>query len=70
MALEYVEFPVLPIVKAHLIINCILVLLTLAVVVLRIVARFDSGIKLWWDDYLILLAVPQGIGMLVIQGLC
>lgn len=29
-----------------------------------------SGAKLWWDDYLILFSVPQGIGMLVIQGLC
>lgn len=67
---DYVEFEPLPIVKAHLIINCVLALLTLLVVALRIWARFMSGAGLWWDDYLILFAVPQGIGMLIIQGLC
>jgi hypothetical protein len=70
MAVEYLPFKVLPIVKAHLIFNCILVLLTSAIVGLRLLARFDSGAKLWWDDYLIILAVPQGMGMLVIQGMC
>lgn len=69
MTIEYLSLPVLPIVKAHLIVNCVLVFLTLVVVALRIVARFESGVKLWWDDYLILAAVPQGIGMLIIQGL-
>lgn len=67
---EYVVFPVLPIVKVHLIINCVLAFLTVTVVALRIVARFMSGAGLWWDDYLILFALPQGIGMLIIQGLC
>ncbi|KAL2146434.1 hypothetical protein VTI28DRAFT_3903 [Corynascus sepedonium] len=66
---EYVEFPVLPIVKAHLIINCVLCFLTVAVVGLRLVARFVTGAGLWWDDYLILFALPQGLGMLIIQGL-
>jgi len=70
MSLEYLELPVLPIVEAHLIVNCILVFLTLVTVGLRLLARFESGAKLWWDDYLIILAVPQGIGMLVIQGMC
>ncbi|OIW30687.1 hypothetical protein CONLIGDRAFT_713264 [Coniochaeta ligniaria NRRL 30616] len=69
MPIEYLNLPVLPTVKAHLIINCVLVFLTLVVVALRIIARFESGVKLWWDDFLILLAVPQGIGMLVIQGM-
>ncbi|KAB5511577.1 hypothetical protein GE09DRAFT_685682 [Coniochaeta sp. 2T2.1] len=64
-----VSLPVLPIVKVHLIINSVLVLLTLLVVGLRMLCRFESGVRLWWDDYLILLAVPQGIGMLIIQGL-
>lgn len=68
--LEYVEFPVLPIVQAHLVINCIVALLTTATVGLRLVARFLSGAGLWWDDYLIMFALPQGIGMLIIQGLC
>ncbi|GAB1317360.1 hypothetical protein MFIFM68171_07570 [Madurella fahalii] len=67
--LEYVEFPVLPIVKIHLVINCIIALLTTAIVGLRLVARFLTGAGLWWDDYLILFALPQGIGMLIIQGL-
>ena len=68
--IEYLEFPVLPIVKVHLIINCVLAALTVLVVGLRIVTRFLSGAGLWWDDYVILLALPQGIGMLIIQGLC
>ena len=70
MAFYSVSLPVLPIVKSHLIINCVLVLLTLTVVGLRMLCRFESGAKLWWDDYLILFAVPQGIGMLLIQALC
>ncbi|KAK3401706.1 hypothetical protein B0T20DRAFT_121270 [Sordaria brevicollis] len=56
-------------VKAHLVINCCLVALMLAVIGLRMFARFVSGAKLWWDDFLILASVPQGIGMLIIQGL-
>lgn len=70
MALHVVTFPVLPIVKTHLIINCVVVLLTLTVVGLRIASRIISGAWLGWDDWLILLSVPQGIGMLIIQGLC
>lgn len=67
---DFVEFPVLPIVKNHLIINCVLALLTVIVVALRFVARFITGAGLWWDDYLIMFALPQGIGMLIIQGMC
>jgi hypothetical protein len=67
---EYVVFPVLPIVKVHLIINCVLAFLTVSVVCLRLVSRFMSGAGLWWDDYLIMFAMPQGIGMLIIQGMC
>lgn len=70
MALEEQTFPILPIVKAHFIINCVIVALTLSVVALRMVSRFITSASLWWDDYLILLAVPQGVGMLVIQGMC
>ncbi len=66
----YVPFPVLPIVKIHLIINCVLALLTVITVGLRLVARYLSGAGLWWDDYLVLFALPQGIGMLIIQGMC
>jgi hypothetical protein len=67
---DYVEFPVLPVVRTHLIINSVLAGLTVLVVALRLVARFLSGAGLWWDDYLILFALPQGLGMLIIQGLC
>ncbi|KAK3305421.1 uncharacterized protein B0T15DRAFT_493589 [Chaetomium strumarium] len=66
---DYVEFPVLPVVRTHLIINSVLAGLTVLVVALRLVARFMSGAGLWWDDYLILFALPQGLGMLIIQGL-
>ena len=65
-----VEFPMPPMVRTHLIINCVLVFLTLVVVGLRLVSRFMSGANLWWDDWLIILAIPQGIGMLIVQGLC
>jgi hypothetical protein len=70
MALQTVTFPMEPLVKIHLIINCVLVFIALFIVGLRLFARFTSGANLWWDDYLILLSVPQGIGMLIIQGLC
>lgn len=70
MALQEETFPVQPIVKAHFIINCVIVAITLAVVVLRMTSRFITSASLWWDDFLILLSMPQGIGMLVIQGLC
>jgi hypothetical protein len=70
MGIAVVDMPVLPIVRNHLIINCVLVLLTLAVVGLRLTSRHLSGVKLWWDDFLILAAVPLGIGMLVVEGLC
>ncbi len=67
---DYVSFPVLPIVKAHVIINSVLGLLAVVVVVVRFVARTRSGAGLWWDDYLILLALPQGIVMIIIEGIC
>ncbi|KAL2268214.1 hypothetical protein VTJ83DRAFT_3060 [Remersonia thermophila] len=66
---DYVEFPALPIVKAHLAINCVIALLATGTVVLRLMARFTTGAGLWWDDYLVLLGLPQAIGMLIIQGL-
>lgn len=70
MALGKITFPLDPVVLVHIIINCVIVFLTLLVVGLRMLARYLAGANLWWDDYLVLLAVPQGIGMLVIQGLC
>jgi hypothetical protein len=70
MALQTVTFPILPVVKTHLIINSVLVGAAVVIVGFRVFARIVTGAKLWWDDYLILLSMPLGIGMLVIQGLC
>ncbi|KAL6880958.1 hypothetical protein J3F83DRAFT_765251 [Trichoderma novae-zelandiae] len=69
MALQTVTFPTVPVVRTHIIINSILVATAVAIVGLRLFARIVTGAKLWWDDYLILLSMPLGIGMLVIQGL-
>lgn len=48
--------PTLNYVKAELIVNCFVVLFTLAVVTLRVFGRC-TGPGLWWDDYLVLLAM-------------
>lgn len=44
--------------------------ITVLVVALRFVARLVTGSKLGWDDYLILAAIPQIIGLLICEGLC
>lgn len=67
---EFTPVPILPVVESRLVGNAVLVAFTLLVVALRIVARLVTGSRLGWDDYLILAAVPQGIGILVCQGLC
>lgn len=67
---DFTPVPILPVVEGRLVGNAVLVGFTLLVVALRIVARLVTGSKLGWDDYLILAAVPQGIGVLVCQGLC
>lgn len=67
---SYNPVPVPAVVEAHLIINIVVLLATMTVVGLRIVSRNVAGSKLGWDDYLTLLSVPQGIGMVVMQGLC
>ena len=64
-----VMFPLLPIVKLQLIISVSVGLLTLTTVVLRIVNRVYHA-TLGWDDYLILFALPQGMALIIIQGLC
>lgn len=70
MALDHTLLPILPSIQDRLIGNSILVLVTALVVALRIVARLVTGSKLGWDDYLILATMPQGMGLLVCQGLC
>ncbi|TQN70370.1 hypothetical protein CSHISOI_05166 [Colletotrichum shisoi] len=54
---------------AFLIANSVAAFLTAAVVGLRVVSRVLAGSKLGWDDYFTLLALPQAIGVLVIQGI-
>lgn len=70
MASGFTPFPLLLAIKCQLVGNTILVAITVLVVALRVVTRLVTGSKLGWDDYLILAAVPQSIGMLVCQGLC
>lgn len=70
MSFDYTPVPMLPLVQSRLVGNSFLVAMTLLVVALRILTRLLTGSRLGWDDYLILAAVPQGIGILVCQGLC
>lgn len=70
MAINYTPLPILPVVESRLIGNVILVFLTVLVVALRFVARLVTGSKLGWDDFLTLACLPQGIGLLICQGLC
>ncbi|CAN8102311.1 unnamed protein product [Discula destructiva] len=65
----YDVVPALPVVKAHLIVDCVLALLNWVAVALRIRARQISGVGLGWDDYLIIAALPQGVAMLAMQGM-
>ncbi|KAK6201989.1 hypothetical protein LQW54_009202 [Pestalotiopsis sp. IQ-011] len=51
------EFPVLPVVKAHFIFNCVLTSLAICVVGLRVYSRLPYKTGLGWDDALILFAV-------------
>ncbi|KAK2772139.1 integral membrane protein [Colletotrichum kahawae] len=67
--IPYTNMAMLPQAKVYLIANSVLVFVTLVVVALRVVSRVLAGSKLGWDDYFTLFAVPQGIVMLVLQGL-
>ncbi|KAI0109286.1 hypothetical protein F4776DRAFT_657259 [Hypoxylon sp. NC0597] len=68
MAVPVVYKPVLGYVKAELVINCVMVVLVLVTISLRVYGRL-SGPGLGWDDYLVMLATPLGVGMLISQGL-
>lgn len=70
MAIAFTPLPIPSDVAGRLVGNSILITITVLVVALRYVARLVTGSKLGWDDYLILAAVPQMIGLLIIQGLC
>lgn len=63
------SFPIVPEVMTALVINSIIAFLTLLVVALRIMARIVVGSRLGWDDYLMVAALPQGLGILICQGL-
>lgn len=52
--------PVLGYVKAEIIVNCVFVLITLAVVALRVVGRVN-GPGLGWDDGMVLLATVRSL---------
>ncbi|KAK7212365.1 hypothetical protein V2G26_019543 [Clonostachys chloroleuca] len=69
IAAGVIDLPMMPMVRTHLIVNCVLVFFTLSAVFLRLYSRFKTSANLWVDDYLILLAMPLGITMLAIQGL-
>lgn len=66
----YTKMAVIPEIEAYLIANSVIVFLTVVVVALRVVSRLLAGSNLGWDDFFTLLAMPQGIAMLVLQGLC
>lgn len=59
LPLEYDVVPTLPLVRAHLVINCVLVFVAWSVVALRVMARKWSGAGLGWDDYLIVAALVR-----------
>ncbi|KAJ4391148.1 hypothetical protein N0V93_004764 [Gnomoniopsis smithogilvyi] len=69
MAVNYTPLPIPSEVASRLVGNSILIFITVLVVALRFVARLVTGSKLGWDDYLILAALPQVIGLLICQGL-
>lgn len=68
--MQYTKMPIVPQASAYLIANSVVAFVTVLVVALRVVSRVLAGSRLGWDDYFTLLAVPQGIALLVIQGLC
>ncbi|KAI0842324.1 hypothetical protein F5Y06DRAFT_257313 [Hypoxylon sp. FL0890] len=68
MAVPVVFKPVLGYVKVEIIVNAVMVLLVLVAIALRVAGRLN-GPGLGWDDYLVLLATPLGVGMFVCQGL-
>jgi hypothetical protein len=67
---SYTQLPLTTTVEAHLVINIILVAVTVVVVGLRVLSRILARSRLGVDDYLTILALPQGVAMLVLQGMC
>lgn len=67
---SYTPLPLTTTVEAHLVINIILVAVTVVVVGLRVLSRILARSKLGADDCLTILALPQVVAMLVLQGMC
>lgn len=67
---SYTPLPLTTTVEAHLIINIVLVAITVLVVGLRVLSRILARSRLGVDDYLTVIALPQGVAMVVLQGFC
>lgn len=67
--MQVTTFPIVHEVVMGLILNITLVVLNVIIVALRFIARMVAGSRLGWDDYLMLAALPQVIGIVVCQGL-
>ena len=67
--MAYVTFPMPNDVRAYLIANCIVQMMAILMVVGRIASRRLRRVRLSWDDYLIIAAVPQGLTLVVLQGI-
>ncbi|CAK7227108.1 hypothetical protein SCUCBS95973_006431 [Sporothrix curviconia] len=68
--MAFVVFPTKGYVLAQFIVNCVIGLVAYIVVALRIYGRINiNKARLGLDDIMILVAVPQGLAMIVITGL-
>lgn len=63
----YTPFPCTAEVRTGLIVTSVVVFLNLIIVALRFTARIVAGSQLGWDDWLMLAALPQGMGIWVCQ---
>lgn len=67
--MDYTPLPVSTELRGSLISNSIVAFVAVLVVILRCIARLVAGARLGWDDYLMLAALPQGLGLLVCLAL-
>ncbi|ROV93803.1 hypothetical protein VMCG_08794 [Cytospora schulzeri] len=63
-----VIFPMPEDVRAYIIANCVVQFVVVLVVAGRMVSRRIRRVRLSWDDYLIIAAVPQSLCLLILQG--
>lgn len=64
---DYVYFPVLDDVRRNLIVTTLFLVLATVAVIVRILARRQSCLDFWWDDWLIIAAWPFTTIMIAIQ---